>query len=50
MTKKGRTFNDQEYINGKVPVYLEQNEDKFDFSDKAILCDPTTVKMIGFIK
>ena len=45
--QRGRTFHKKEMINGKVPVYLE--ESRFKYSDKAILCDAQTLKMIGFI-
>lgn len=45
--KKGRTYDTNDFINGKVPVYLEESEHTY--SDKAILCDPLTLKSIGFI-
>lgn len=45
--KKGRTYDSKELINGKVPVYLEESEHVY--SEKAILCDPKTLKSIGFI-
>jgi hypothetical protein len=56
----GRTFHDKGLINEKVPVYLctkfGENEKLVPglkvpliFSDKAILCDPNSLKMIGFI-
>jgi hypothetical protein len=45
--KKGRTYDSKELINGKVPVYLELSE--HEYSDKAILCDPKTLKNRGFI-
>ena len=40
--KKGRTYHNKGLINGKVPVYVDGEE-------KPILCDPTTLKQIGFI-
>lgn len=45
--KSGRTYHSKGLINDKVPVYLETS--KFMYSDKAILCNPKTLKMIGFI-
>jgi hypothetical protein len=45
--KRGRIFNSKELINGKMPVYLEIN--KFKFSATAILCEPKTLKIIGYI-
>lgn len=45
--KIGRTFNNKGLINGKVPVYLEIDENSY--TDKAILCDPKNLKQIGFI-
>lgn len=45
--KKGRTYHSKGNINGKTPVYLE--EKPFIYSDKAILCETTTLKIIGFI-
>lgn len=45
--KKGRTYHSKGLINGKVPVYLEINEREY--SDKAILCDPDTIKIRGFV-
>ncbi len=56
--KKGRTYNNKPLVYGKVPVYLatEMKETGIPglqvcskFSDKGILCDPATLKMIGFI-
>jgi len=47
--KIGRTYHNKPYINGKAPVYLEKTEGKKDFSDTAILCDPETCTIIGFI-
>ena len=44
--KRGRTYHSKGMINGKVPVYLEVDNN---FSDNAILCYPNTLKTIGFI-
>lgn len=40
--KKGRTYHSKDMINGKVPAYLIDNS-------TPILCDPKTLKIIGFI-
>jgi len=45
--KRGATYHSKGLINGKVPVYLEIDEPNF--SNKAILCSPETLKKIGFI-
>ena len=45
--KPGRTYHNRRLINGKVPVYLETK--KFTFSDKGILCNPKTLKIVGFV-
>lgn len=45
--KKGRTYHAKGLINEKVPVYPEIKD--HEYSDKAILCDPKTIKIIGFI-
>jgi hypothetical protein len=45
--QKGRTYHSRSLIKGKVPVYLEI--EKFIYSNKAILCIPETLKIIGFI-
>lgn len=45
--KKGRTYHSLGLIRGKVPVYPEISEHKYE--DKAILCDPKTITRIGFI-
>ncbi len=45
--KTGRTYHNKCIINGKVPVYLEV--DNKSYSDKAILCEPNSLKQIGFI-
>jgi len=44
---KGRIYHFKGLINGKVPVYPEIGN--LNYSDKAILCDPNTLKVIGFI-
>ena len=36
----GRTYNDENLINGKVRVYTSKGK---------MLCDPTTLKLKGFI-
>jgi len=45
--KTGRTYSSKGLVNDKVPVYLE--ESKFEYSEKAILCDKDSLKVIGFI-
>jgi len=45
--KKGRTYRFKGPINEKIPVYLEIS--KFKYSEKAILCNPNAIKVIGFI-
>jgi hypothetical protein len=45
--KLGRTFHSKGMINNKLPVYLEA--DNNNYNQNAILCDPKTVKVIGFI-
>jgi hypothetical protein len=55
----GRTYAAQDIVNGKVPVYLATKFAEPDalpgfkypsaYNTKAILCDPTTLKTIGFI-
>lgn len=57
--KQGRTFNNKGIVNGKVPVYLATKFTEFkddpelkiaiEFEETAILCDPATLKQIGFI-
>ena len=39
--KKGRTYHREGLVNGKLIVHLEGEE-------KKMLCDPQTVKIIGF--
>lgn len=46
--KIGRTFHSKGLINEKVPVYLETDK-KFIYSESAILCDPDTLKIKGYI-
>lgn len=46
--KIGRTFNIQGMIKGKIPVYLE-TEKKGIYNTTGTLCDPKTLKRIGFI-
>lgn len=46
--KRGRTYNNKEMINGKVPVYFE-TEKRFVFEDKAVLCSVENLKICGFI-
>jgi len=36
----GRTYNNEDLINGKVMVYTDKGK---------MLCDPTTLKLKGFI-
>ena len=43
----GRTYNKKGLIKNKVPVYLRIDKDKY--GDNAILCDPETLIIIGFI-
>lgn len=51
--KIGVVYNGQKLVQGKVPVYLV-NEDFETLSDKhgrpkAILCDPETLKLKGYV-
>jgi len=46
--KRGRTYNSNGLINKKIPVYFEDNKE-FEFSNKAVLCQPENLKLIGFI-
>ncbi len=55
---KGRTYHSKGLVNGKVPVYectkevpteIEGLTVCSEFSDKALLCNPGTIKIIGFI-
>lgn len=45
--KIGRTFHNKGFVNNKQPVYLEISKDKY--SETALLCEPSTLKIIGFI-
>ena len=45
--KRGRTYHSKGTINGKVPVYLLDDSEKP--SETAMLCDPKTLKIDGFI-
>jgi hypothetical protein len=59
--KVGRTFHNKGPVNGKIAVYVateirkieNKNGSVFEipaaFSDQAILCDPKSLKHIGFI-
>jgi len=57
--KVGRTYYQKGLINGKIPVYLciefktikdhPSLKTPLKFSDTAILCDPKTLRHIGFI-
>ncbi len=42
-----RTYHSKGLINGKVPVYLEIEKNKY--SEAAILCKSENLKNIGFI-
>jgi hypothetical protein len=42
----GRTYNDEEPVNGKVVVHLLQG---FKPLNKKLLCDPSTLQVTGFI-
>lgn len=47
--KFGRTYHVKGTINGKIPVYLfESNNIDGKVSDKAILCDPDSLTLLGF--
>ena len=47
--KTGRTYNSKPHINGKVPIYLEKNTGKMDWGETAILCEPTSLRLTGYI-
>jgi hypothetical protein len=55
--EKGRTFDSKGFINGKIPVYLatvtKTMKDGFEyiseFSESAILCEPSSLKLIGYV-
>lgn len=42
--KRGRTYHRDKLINGKRVVYLRENE-----REVKMLCDPKTLKIIGYI-
>lgn len=42
--KKGRTFHREGLVNKKIIVHVE-----IDGNDVKMLCDPDTIKVIGFI-
>lgn len=44
----GRTYDINEPINGKISVYFEI-EDGGVFGNKATLCNPNNLEIIGFI-
>lgn len=45
--KKGRTFHADALVNGKQLVYLTKSQKTY--SETGMLCDPTTIEVIGFI-
>lgn len=45
--KQGRTFHREKLLNGKLIVYVEIEEEKIEM--KKFLCDPQTVKIIGYV-
>lgn len=56
--RKGRTYHNRSFVNGKVPVYLciktkptsvAGIEDCEEFSTEGMLCDPKSLTQIGFI-
>lgn len=59
--KAGRTFHNKELVNGKVPVYLATEFKEYDnkrggilkvaskYSDQAVLCEQTTLRVLGMI-
>lgn len=44
----GRTYDNDEQINGKIPVYFETDE-KNVYESRATLCDTNNLIVIGFI-
>jgi len=46
--KQGRTFHRERLLNGKLIVYVEVEEEK-KIEMKKFLCDPQTVKIIGYV-
>jgi hypothetical protein len=49
--KQGRTYHAKGLVNGKVPVYLLEGDTKIriKFSDCAILCDPKSLTIQGYL-
>jgi hypothetical protein len=45
---RGRTYNHEKFVNNKVIVHVEIEVDDSDKPNK-MLCDPTTLKIIGYI-
>lgn len=45
--KQGRTYHSKGIINDKVPVYLM--DENGNVSKIAILCDPKSLKMMGYV-
>lgn len=45
--KIGRTYHNKQFINGKCPVYIETSPGIY--SNTGTLCDPKTLRQIGFI-
>lgn len=46
--KRGRTYHSKGLIQGKVPVYLETGN-KFEYEKTGLLCELSTIKIIGCI-
>ena len=42
--KKGRTYHRDNKVNGKIVVYID-----VDGKEVKMLCDPETVKIIGYV-
>ena len=55
--KIARTYHSKGMVNGKVPVYIASEVTEIEggfkypvkFEETATLCDPSTLKQIGFI-
>lgn len=50
----GRTYNDEQWIDGKVPVHLLTEDRQIRMNPKTgqplkLLCRPETLQIIGFI-
>lgn len=52
----GRTYNSKGLVNGKIPFYkatkirlVGSMEVPSEYSDQAVLCDPLSLKVVGFI-